>query len=135
MHHNCAPMDGLGNPYCAPYKLMVGLRLLDFLRDTSFLVEKLMLPMEAPCYTSHCSPSQGYCWQHVGDLWPLGVFPKNSGQPVAGLKFGTLSWSTPTLTNSKRLLQLLYKMEHIPLPPVRISSGRDHISLVRPLIS
>ena len=44
--------------------------------DTSFLIERLMLPAEAPQAYSFAVSSMIVLWQHVGDLWPLGGITK-----------------------------------------------------------
>ena len=61
---------------------MVGLRPLVarvkfFLSDALFLIERLMLPTEAPCAYNFAVPSRIVLWQHVGDLRPLGGITKD----------------------------------------------------------
>ena len=44
---------------------------LDLLSDSSFPIERLMLPAEAPRAYSFAVPSRIVLWQHVDDLRPL----------------------------------------------------------------
>ena len=66
-----------------------------------FLIERLMLPAEAPRAYRFAVPSRIVLWQHVDDLLATAVLPKKSGQRVLGLKLGTLSWyDRPLATRS-----------------------------------
>ena len=42
-----------------------------FLSDTSFLIERLMVPADTPRAYSFTVPSRIVLWHHVGDLWPF----------------------------------------------------------------
>ena len=56
------------------YALILG---LDFLSYVSFLIERLMLPVEAPsAYSSIAVLSRIVLWQRVGDLKSLGGISK-----------------------------------------------------------
>ena len=76
---------------------MVGLRPLVarvrfFLSETSFLIDRLMLPAEAPCTYSIAVLSRIVLWQHVVILGYSAVVAKKSGQHMPGVQRGTLSW-------------------------------------------
>ena len=43
-----------------------------FLSDALFLIDRLMLPAEAPRAFDVAVPARIVLWQHVGDLRPLG---------------------------------------------------------------
>ena len=63
---------------------MVSLRLLDYLSDALFLIERLMLPVEAPRVSSFAVLSRIVLRQHVGDLRPLGSITKEKWTARAG---------------------------------------------------
>ena len=56
-----------------------------FLSDVSFLVERLMLLVEAPRAYNFAVPLRIVLWQHVSDLWPLGGFTKEKWPVRAGI--------------------------------------------------
>ena len=71
-----------------------------FQSDASFLIERLMLPAEAPRGYSFAVPLRIVVWQHMGDLRPLGGFTKEKW-PV---RAGTLSWYTRPLATRPQLV-------------------------------
>ena len=77
---------------------MVGLRQLVeqvrfFLSDASFLIERLMLPAEAPRSYSFAVLSRIVLWQNMGDLRSLDGITKEKWLACAS-GLGTLSWYT-----------------------------------------
>ena len=61
-------------------------RGLDFLNDTLFHIELLMLPAEAPRAYSFAVPLRIVLWQHAGDLRPLGGITKEKRPARAGTR-------------------------------------------------
>ena len=86
-------------------------RRLDFLSDALFLIERLMLPVEAPRAYNFAVPSRIVLLQHVGDLWPLGSITQKKGPVGAGTRtrdseLVCLTASHQPLCNCKQWLYL-----------------------------